>query len=222
MCTSDNNDSCNSPVYPIYKTITTVDSDTQFTFSDVGVYDISAHIQEIVPPKMVVNPDGSVTQGNFLYTDHGPRYEKSLVVGKCDQGDLQIINATDPIQNAPSTTSTTQTLNSITNSITGNDHLSYGYSYRQASRYASLFLLKLDGEFLEFEPSYYTSASPAIIDSGIEFKSQENEEKGNLVNQFSASTSDGSHSPISRKRCGLSFTSRLLFRREKSQMEPNG
>ena len=56
-----------------YKTITTVDSDTQFTFSDVGVYDISAHIQEIVPPKMVVNPDGSVTQGNFLYTDHGPQ-----------------------------------------------------------------------------------------------------------------------------------------------------
>ena len=91
---------------------------------------------------------GLLPKETFFIQIMDPRYEKSLVVGKCDQGDLQIINATDPIQNAPSTT---QTLNSITNSITGNDHLSYGYSYRQASRYASLFLLELDGEFLEFE-----------------------------------------------------------------------
>ena len=141
----------------VYETVTTIDEDTQFQFSDVGVYDISAFIQEIEPPTMITHPDGTVTQGDFTYTSHGPRYEKSLVVGKCDQGDLQIISAKDPIQNPPLTTTTTtaQVLNSI-NSIASHDHFSSSYRYQQASRYASLFLLELDGKILEFEDySYY-------------------------------------------------------------------
>ena len=200
VCTSYN-DSCSEYLNSsTYETITTVDADTQFQFSDVGVYDISARIQEIVPPKMIVNPDGSVTQGSSIYTDQGPKYERSLVVGKCDQGDLQIINSKDPIQNAPSTTSTTQIVNSI-NSITSNNHLSYAYSYYgQASRYASLFLLELDGKVLEFESSYYSYSYPDYTpgynpdkapsvpdtsDNDSSVGSIKSEEQGSSVNQLS-------------------------------------
>ena len=139
ICTSTKA-SCYKP--PVYETITTTDEKTQFQFSDVGVYDISAHIREQTPG---VHPNTGL--------NHGPKYERSLVVGKCDQGDLQIITAKDPIY-TPSLPTTTAT--QILNSITDNDYHDYpyypsNYRYQRASRYASLFLLELDGKVLEFE-----------------------------------------------------------------------
>ena len=192
ICTSSKGSCYKSSVY---EKITTIDEDTQFQFSDVGVYDISAYIQQIELPTMITHPDGTVTQGDFTYTAHGPRYERSLVVGKCDQGDLQIINSKDPISNpSPTTTTATQILNSI-NSIASHDHFSSSYRYQRASRYASLFLLELDGKVLEFEDySYYNYDMPIEIPSvpmtTTTFSNVA--DSSSVGGQVSASVSDGS------------------------------
>ena len=144
------NDLCNTtsceidPNPPVHEDIATKTPSVQYEFLDVGVYDIYTEIREGIPSAIEKNPNGPVIQGGNVY---GPRYEKSLVIGKCDSDNLHIINAKDPIKDVKSST---QSVNSLTN-----DHLSYVYKSSQTSRYASIFMLELNGEILELEPPYY-------------------------------------------------------------------
>ena len=159
--TEDDPDTCRSPCddlppsKSIYENQTTKVANTQFQFKHTGVYDISASLQESVTKK-----------GVKTFESYGPRYETSVVIGKCAASDLQIINIQDPVQ----TSTQSQTVNSA---ITTNDHLSLPpdgyYDYvGQATRYASLFALELNGELLEFDSyGYYSGSNPVYGGSNI-------------------------------------------------------
>lgn len=123
----------------VCENITTKTPDTKFQFLKTGVYDIYAEIQQETPPKngsdekcRQVSHDLVVCEAS---TSNRLVYHKSLVVGKCDQGDLQIVNAKDPI--IPT--------KGVVSSITS-DHLSLA----PKSRYASTFILELNGKVLEY------------------------------------------------------------------------
>ena len=179
ICTSGTSSCTTDPNPPIYENMATGTPNAQYEFLDVGVYDIRTEIRE-VPVTTAKSSDGSVAPRAFVYSVYGPEYERSLVIGKCDQGDLQIVNSQDPIQNVPPTTSTTQIVNSITSSITTNDYF-YGYGYGQASRYASTFMLELDGDILDPWSPYYDISVPdlpSVTPGNIELESQKSEEKG--------------------------------------------
>ena len=124
------------PDPPLREEMATKIPNTQFQFSEIGVYDVYVEPQEVMPSGVQNSKVG-----------YGPKYEKSLVIGRCDQSDLQILEL---IQHSiPASVQNVETVSSLTN-----DHLSLVSKSPETSKYISGvgFSLELNGETLEVEP----------------------------------------------------------------------
>ena len=121
-------------------------SSTQFQFSDSGVYDVYVELQETIPSK-IQDPDSKNPNSQVSY---GPRYERSLVIGKCDQSDLQILN--DNYYNPESESEPKPELVAQTNGSSSleNSSPTPAVLVRKLSGFLSVLRLELNGEELSF------------------------------------------------------------------------